>query len=204
MEKEKIVKKAEVFDKLLRILQRIIIICAAVCAVVLVIFTVINIINHNSMLGTGFNFVDIGPFTFELTEEVAPDNKAILIYAWIMVVAAIAIIAVIYYVIGVIRKILAPMIQGNPFHPTVGKDIRRLAFASLVLGVIQNIMNIVEVLNMLCIFNLNTLFQNSQIQSVTTNFSFDLSFIVIFFFLLLMAHIFHYGEELQKLSDETL
>ena len=134
----------------------------------------------------------------------APDHNAFLLYAWIMTAAAVAIIAVVCYAIRIIRRILAPMTQGNPFHPTVGKEIRRLAFASLIIGVIQNIMSAVETLNMLRVFDLNTLFQNSQIQSVTANFRFDLGFLVVFFVLLLMSHIFTYGEELQKLSDETL
>lgn len=204
MEREKMIKTAKALDKLFRILQRIIIICAAVSVVVIGIFTVINAIGLNSAIGTDFHSVDIGPLTLELAEEVAPDNNAILIYAWTMAAAAIAIIAVGCYTISIIRKILAPMTQGDPFHPTVGKEIRRLAFASLVIGIIQNIMGVVETLSMPHIFHLDTLLQDSQIRSVTTNFSYDLSFIVVFFVLLLMSYIFHYGEELQKLSDETL
>lgn len=204
MEREKMVKMAKVLDKLFRILQRIIIICAAVSVIVLGIFTVINAIDHNAVIGTDLNFVDIGPLTFELSEEAAPDNNAILVYAWIMAAAAIAIITVGCYAIGIIRKILAPMTQGDPFHPAVGREIRRLAFASLVIGIMQNIMGVAETLSMLHIFHLNTLLQDSQIQSVTANFRYDVSFIVVFFVLLLMSYIFHYGEELQKLSDETL
>lgn len=204
MERTKMVKTAKVFDKLLRILQKIMIICAAVCVAVLGILTVINIINHDFVVGEVSNRVDIGPLTFELAEEAALDSHAVLVYAWIMVVAAVAVIAVACYVISIIRKILAPMTQGNPFHPTVGKEIRKLAFASLAVGVIQNIISTVETLNMLRIFNLNALLQNSQIQSVTANFRYDLSFIIGFFVLLLISQIFHYGEELQKLSDETL
>ena len=204
MEREKMIKTAKALDKLFRILQRIIIICAAVSVVVIGIFTVINAIGLNSTIGTDFHSVDIGPLTLELAEEVAPDNNAILIYAWTMAAAAIAIIAVGCYTISIIRKILAPMTQGDPFHPTVGKEIRRLAFASLVIGIIQNIMGAVETLSMPRIFHLDTLLLDSQIRSVTTNFRYDLSFIVVFFVLLLMSYIFHYGEELQKLSDETL
>lgn len=204
MEREKMIKTAKALDKLFRILQRIIIICAAVSVVVIGIFTVINAIGLNSTIGTDFHSVDIGPLTLELAEEVAPDNNAILIYAWTMAAAAIAIIAVGCYTISIIRKILAPMTQGDPFHPTVGKEIRRLAFASLVIGIIQNIMGVVETLSMPHIFHLDTLLQDSQIRSVTANFRYDLSFIVVFFVLLLMSYIFHYGEELQKLSDETL
>ena len=118
--------------------------------------------------------------------------------------AAVVFVAVLFYAIGVIRKILAPMTQGDPFHPTVGREIRRLAFASLAIGIIQNAMSAVEVFSVLHIFDMNALLQGSKIQSVTSNFNFELSFIVVFFVLLLMSYIFQYGEGLQKLSDETL
>lgn len=204
MKKEKMMKTARTLDKVFKILQRAAVICAAVSVAVLGVLTVMNAINPNSVIGTNSNLVDIGPLTFELTEEAAPDNNGILIYAWIMVAAAIAIIAVVCYAIRIIRRILAPMVQGDPFHPAVGKEIRRLAFASLAIGIIQNIMGVAETLNVLHIFDLNALLQNSQIQSITANYRYDLSFILVFLVLLLMSHIFHYGEELQKLSDETL
>lgn len=204
MAREKIARTAKGLDKALRIIRGIILVGAVVCAAVLGVFTVVNVVSHGSTAVGNYSAVDIGPLTFALTGEVAPDHNAFLLYAWIMTAAAVAIIAVVCYAIHIIRRILAPMTQGNPFHPTVGKEIRRLAFASLIIGVIQNIMGAVETLNMLRVFDLNTLLQNSQIQSVTANFRYDLGFFVVFFVLLLMSHIFTYGEELQKLSDETL
>lgn len=202
MEKEKMVRTAKTLDKVCKVLIRIIIICAAVGVIILGILTVMNAVGCNTAIGTNFNQVDIGPLTLELTEEA--DNNAILLHAWIMVATAIAVIAVVCYAIGIVRKILAPMTQGDPFHPTVGKEIRRLAFASLAIGIIQNIISAAEAFNVLRVFDLNALLQNSRIQSVTANFHFELSFIAVFLVLLLMSHIFQYGEELQKLSDETL
>lgn len=198
MEKEKMVQTAKALDTFFKILKRIIMICAVVCVIVLGIFTVINFIAPDSVTGKYFDFVYIGPRTFAFSEKVAQDNKVVLCYTWIMVTASIAIISVACYAINLIRKILAPMTQGDPFHPAVGKEIRKLAFASLTIGIIQNIMNVVETLNVF------TPFQNSPIESDTVNFLFDPSFLVVFFVLLLMSYIFQYGEELQKLSDETL
>ncbi len=201
MKKEKMVKTAKALDTVFKILERIIMICAAVCVAVLSIFTVVNFINPNSVTRTYFNLVYIEPLALGLSEEAAHDNNAILLYAWIMAAAAIAIISVVCYAINIIRKILAPMTQGNPFHPTVGKEIRRLAFASLAIGIIQSVMHVVETFH---VFGLDTLLQNSQIESGTVSFLFDPGFVVAFFILLLMSYIFQYGEELQKLSDETL
>ncbi len=204
MQKEKMVRTAKTLGTVFKVLQRILMICAVVCIVLLGIFTIINTIHPNSMTGTALNAVDLGPLTLELTEEVAPDSHAILVYAWIMAAALITIIPVVCYALGVIRRILAPMAQGDPFHPTVGKELRKLAFASLAVGIIQNVLRTVGTFHVLHIVDLNALLQNSRIQSVTANFHYDLSFLVVFLVLLLMSHIFRYGEELQKLSDETL
>ncbi len=204
MKTGKMVNTAKALDKVFRILQRVIIICAAVSVIVLGIFTLMNAVNHNAVIGTDFNVVNIGPLTFELAEEIVPGNNAILIYAWIMAAAAIAFIAIVCYALGVFRKILKPMTEGNPFAPFVSNEIRKLAFASLAIGVVCNVMAFIEALNVILVFDLNSLLQDSQIQSVNVNFHFDVTFVIVFFVLLLVSYIFRYGEELQKLSDETL
>lgn len=198
MKKEKMIKTAKALDTVFKILKGIILICAAIFVAILGIFTIVNFVAPHSMIVKDFSLVYMGPRISELTGEMTHDNSGFLIYAWIMVAAAIAIIFVVCYAISIIRKILAPMTQGNPFHPSVGKEIRRLAFASLIIGIIRNIMGVVETLN------LHIFLLHGPAESNTANFLFDLSFLMIFFTLLLMSYIFQYGEELQKLSDETL
>lgn len=204
MNTSKIIKTAKVLDTVFRILQKVIAVCALVAVALLGVFTILNAVRPNTIIGSDFNIVDIGPLTIELAKEYTPDNTAILIYAWVMAAAAVAVVAVVCYALGIIRKIFAPMTQGNPFHPAVGKEIRKLAFSSLAIGILQNIMRAVEVLNALRMFHLDSLLQSSQIRSVTANFRYDLSFILVFFVLLLLSYVFHYGEQLQKLSDETV
>lgn len=213
MKKEKMVKTARTLDKVFKILQVIVIVCAVAAVVILGVFTVINAVNPDALAGTDlgtdlgtdfFYSVDVGPLTLELTEGIAPDSGAVLAYIWSMAAAIVVTIAVGCYILGVIRKILAPMTQGDPFHPSVGKAVRRLAFAWLVMGIIQNVVNTVETLGELRIFNLSALLQSDQIRSVTASFRYDAGFIIVFFVLLLMSYVFSYGEELQRLSDETL
>ncbi len=204
MEKGKMVKTAKALDTVFKILIVLIRIGIIACVAVPGIFTVVYFIHPELLTVTAFDLLEIGPLTLKLAEGVTLSNHALLLYVWITVAAAAAPIAVVYYALHVIRKILAPMTQGNPFHPAVGKEIRKLAFASLAIGIIQNIVIAVETYHTLHTFNLNALLQNSQIQSITASFDFDLSAVVVFFVLLLMSYIFQYGEELQKLSDETL
>ncbi len=204
MEKGKMVKTAKVLNRIFKILQVIYLICAIFCVYVAVDFTVFYCDHPNAMIRADHSPLDIGPLTFAFTERVSLNTDGQMLYLWIMVAEAVVLIAILYYALRVIRKILAPMTKGDPFHPTVGKEIRKLAFASLAIGIIENIVGVSVAYISLHMFNLDTLLLNDQIQSVTANYSFDLSAFVMFFVLLLISYIFRYGEELQKLSDETL
>ena len=210
MKTQKMVKTAKVLEKVCKILQRVAVVCIVVAVVFLGVFTVMNAINPNTVFGIGadFNIVGIGPFTFELSEEIAPNNNAILIYAWSMAVPTVVFVVLICHTLGIFRKILKQMTEGNPFAPAVSGEIRKLAFISLAIGAINNLFGIIEALNVFYVFDLNSLInsliQNSQIQSVSVNFHFDVAFVAMFFILLLLSYVFRYGEELQKLSDETL
>ena len=53
------------------------------------------------------------------------------------------------------------------------------------------------------IFNLE-LFNTDIVSSVTVKTDYDISFLITAFIIFILARIFAYGEELQKLSDETL
>ena len=204
MEKEKLVKTAKGLDTVFKILQIIIRICAIACVVILGVFTAVYFTHPEALTEARYDQVDIGPLSFTLTQTIGLNSDGLLPFVWITFGAGIALIAVAYYAIRVIRNILAPMTQGDPFHPTVSRQIRKLAFASLVVGILEYMIGAVETFNAFHIFDLNELLPSSQIQSVTANYSFDLTAIVVFFVLLLLSYIFRYGEELQRLSDETL
>lgn len=202
MQHQKMIKMAKVLGKVFGILQRLTVLCAAVAMILLSVFTIVNAVNPDFIAGADLGSVHIGALTFAFSGGMMPN--AILIYVWIMVVGAIAYIAVLYYVLGVFRRILKPMADGNPFAPFVSDEIRKLAFSGLAIGVISNLMTFMETLAAVRIFDLSSLLQSSQVQNVSVNFHFDATFVILFFVLLLVSYIFRYGEELQKLSDETL
>ncbi len=208
MKDEKMIKTAKALDKVFKILQRIFLICAVAGVVVIGMFTVIRAVAPDSVVGMAFDLafysVDIGSLTFDLAKEAVPDSGAILFCAWIMLAAAVAFIAIAYYMLGIFRRILKPMTEGNPFAPCVSREIRKLAFASLAVGVISNGMDFVQTWGVVHIIDLNRLLQSSQIESVGVNYRYDQTFVLTFFVLLLVSYVFRYGETLQKLSDETL
>ena len=77
MKFEKMVKIAKALNRVFKILQKVIIVCAAVVVFILGVFTVINHINPNYVIGTELKSLDIGPLTFTLTEAATLDNNTI-------------------------------------------------------------------------------------------------------------------------------
>lgn len=205
---DKLTKTAKRLDTFIKVLQKIITTCMIVVICVLGVLTIANIINPDTVIANGFYSVDIGSVTVNLTDGYSPeDNNMVLAYAWIGsglgIIAAIAV----YYALGQVRKILQPMAEGNPFHPTVSVNVRRVAYMSLVLGVVGNIASFIKSLTAVTLIDHLKLFEYAKegtIQSITTNYSMDFTFVVVFFILILMSYIFRYGEELQQQVDETL
>ena len=175
---------------------------------VLGVLTVTNIVNPNAIIANGFYSVDIGPITINLAESYSPkDNNMVLTYAWMVVVLAAITGMAGYYALGQVRNILKPMSEGNPFHPTVSTNIRKIAYVSIIMGIVANVASFIETLNAVKVIeklNLVEYVKDGSIQSITTNYNIDLTFLIVFFLLLLMSYIFRYGEELQQQVDETL
>lgn len=205
---DKLMKTAKKLDTFFKVLQRIIKITMIVIVCVLGALTIANFLNPNAIIAEGNYSLEVGPITVELAEGYSPeDNNMVLVSAWIgMGLGAIAVIAV-YYALGQVRNILQPMAEGSPFHPTVSLNLRKMAYVSIVLGVVANVASFIETMNainMIDKLDLVESLNNSSIHSITASFNVDLTFLVVFFILLLMSYIFRYGEELQQQVDETL
>jgi len=204
MNHERMIEAAKRLDTFFKVMQRVAVISMVVVICVMALLTVVSIVDPDAVIGEDFEKVDLGPVTIELAEEYAPDNRAVLTYAWIYVVLGIVSAAVIWYAFGQVRRILQPMKEGDPFRSEVCEAIRRIGYVTIALGVVQNIAGVIETYNAIRHFGLDRLVQGGQIRSVTANYTVDLSFLIVFSVFLLLSYIFHYGAELQRLSDETL
>lgn len=206
MNLEKLKRMAGGLDAFFKVFLRIMIIALAVAVVIVGSVTLLFLVKPETAakLSGGFLSVDVGPFTFDLEEGYAPGTGAVLAYIWAHIGLTVLTAAVIGYFIVRVRKILQPMKQGNPFHESVSAEIRRIAFASLFMGVIGNLATVLEDCSAMLLFGKEHLIGNGRIRSVTVNIEPEPGFVIVFLVLLLISWIFRYGEELQKLSDETL
>lgn len=204
MELKKMSKTAAKLGTFFKVVQKIILISEIVMICLLIALSIANAVNPNVVISTNINEIDLGAITLEVEASIAPSNGTILRYAWFCAALAVAVGAIVWFALSCIRKILAPVAEGRPFHPDTAKELKKLAYLSLGLGVVDNVGSFAETFLALNVFGLDQLQQSQWIHSITINYTLELGCIVVFFLLLLMSYIFTYGAQLQQLSDETL
>lgn len=108
------------------------------------------------------------------------------------------------YIISMLRRVFEPMSAGLPFDCQVGTSIRKIAWINLIGDVLTQILwAVLGVAYYFCL-DLPAIFQSELISDCRLYLNMNLNFLVTFFLLLLVSYVFQYGQELQKLSDETL
>ena len=201
MNTDKLVSTSKKLYTFFKVFRKIILITMSVAILIMAVITAIHFIDPGVVVGEDFHMIDVGQLSIELAPEYAPDGSAVLTYSWSLMVLGAIGAALAYYALGIVLRILLPMTQGQPFAPSIGKDIRKMSFICLTLGIVENISNILDTANIIHTYKLAELINSA---SVKPNYLVDLTFLLLFFALLLMSHIFNYGAQLQQLSDETL
>ena len=190
---DKLMKIAKKLDTFFKVSQRIIKIAMIVAVGVVAVLTVANFVNPDAVIAEGYYSIDVGSVTINLTEGYSTeDNNMVLSYVWIVMGLAAAAGVAVYYALGQVRKILQPMTEGNPFHPTVSTNIRKIAYVSIVLGVIANVVSFLQSFGAVAMIEKIKLLdyvKEGTIQSITANSQIDLTFLVVFFILLLVSYV---------------
>jgi len=154
---EKLTKTATRLGTLFRVLQKIELVAIIVIVCVMTVLTIVNAVNPNAIIGESLNIMSLGALEIELALDYTPTNAAILGYAWVSVGFGVAWGIVLYIGFGVIRRLLEPMAEGNPFHPDTARHIKTLAVLSLILGILDNIFSAVDTFCVLHFFRLDRL-----------------------------------------------
>lgn len=199
---EKLMRISKGLDIFFRVMQVLMLIGAVGGILVLLIF---HIAGPDDIINQTFHLMDLGPLTFEFAHDLAfsPVHPRFW-YMWVSAGLTALSVAAVFYAFHLVRKILHPMTQGRPFESNMGRNIQKIGYVSIVLGIVQNTGVIMETEAIMHMFHLTDLTSGGAVHSITANYRFDGSFLVLFFILLLISHIFQYGVELQRQSDETL
>ena len=156
------------------------------------------------MIGTGYENFDVGFLELTVAESYAPDKWMILLQAAITLAVSCRLMYDARRGVGYIREILHPMTEEKPFDAIVSTNLKKLARLSINLGILYNIIILSEQIITIFVYDLPSLLISEKITHVGGMFTVDLTFVIYWAILLLLSYIFRYGEQLQKLSDETL
>lgn len=157
-----------------------------------------------ALIGTPYEAFNIGFLELEIAPAYAPNEW------FVMGLTAFTLLVVcrLFYDarrgVGYIREILKPMTEEKPFDSIVSTNLKKLAKLSIVIGILINIIKLAEQIVVVFIYDLPGLLISEKITHVSGMFQVDLAFLVYWAILMLLSYVFRYGEDLQRLSDETL
>lgn len=197
---EKMINSAKFFHTFVKVGYAIFNAAAWICGVVAVLIWFLP----KSAFQEGEEMLSFGPVTItRITDGVlAPEWVRLGVFEILLV--AFAVFVFICFVLRVVRRILEPMSQGQPFRENVADDIKKLAWICLIGGLVVEIVKTVGIALQLGRQDLMVYFNPAMVSKVEVEYSFSTWYIWVFALLMLMSHVFRYGQQLQQLSDETL
>lgn len=202
---DKMKKTAVRLDVVFNVLQVACIVAAVASGVALVMIVACLIFRFDpELIGTGYNVLDIGALELELAEAFAPDKYRVLVIGAVDMAMSVILALLGRACTLSVRRLLAPMKEGLPFHGSAAACLRRLALLSLVIGVVLNASEIANQLLTSHICGLEGLLVGEKIVAVELHSKLRLSCLVVSGVLLLLSYVFRYGQSLQQLSDETV
>lgn len=195
-------KKLDTFFKIISVLLKIAAIGCLVGAAIIAIGFLLHL--SPEQIGTDFDVLTVGPLALRLAAGYAPDSGLTLIQTTVTLLLTFACIVIGHLGVKQIRTMLQPMVQGEPFHSAVSTGLKKLTALTFILGIVTNCIRLFDHLMLFYCHGLAELLLSEKITHVSVNYTFRLGFLAVCAVLLLLSYIFHYGEQLQQLSDETL
>lgn len=201
MKNEKLAKTSVILDRILKIIQGLMI--AGI--IVSIIFIPLTAIFGERIIADA-SHLDLGNLSVQLEGELPEFLNTAAVLKSIIVSLAVAVIgcAVAWYCLRILRSILTPMKEGRPFEGGISDRIRKLAWAILIGGAVVEIGSTFSAVLQLQAYDLSMITADPMVSSVSYDYSFSLWFVVTALILFFLSHIFRYGEALQQESDETL
>lgn len=155
-------------------------------------------------LGTGYASFDIGFLELEAAPGYGPDPWLVLGHAAFALAVSTLLLLEGRRGVRCIRGILQPMTEEKPFGESAVSNLRKLAKLSIRMGVLWNCITLSEAIVMVYAYDMPGLLLSEKISHVGSAMELDLSFVIYWAILMLLSYVFQHGQQLQKLSDETL
>ena len=191
-------------NKTLKIAQKIIRIFKVLLVLSIVVYTLLILYTGNiDTAQIEATRISLGVIELNL-RQAFQDSVLSLALLFITLFIMISLLILWYLMLSKLDIIITNAISGQIFSPTSGRSLKMISVYVIIEGVINLIASFISS-NTISkyIFNLE-LFNTDIVSSVTVKTDYDISFLITAFIIFILAKIFAYGEELQKLSDETL
>jgi len=196
---------AKKLDKVFEIFGIVLFAVSIACVVLFALIVIAYVLKLDpEMIGTGYENFDVGFLEITVAKEYAPSKWLILLQAAITLAVSFRLCYDGRKGVGYIREILSPMKEEKPFDTVVSTNLKKLARLSINLGILANIIILSEQIMTVFVYDLPSLLIGEKITHVGGMFNVDLTFLIYWAILTLLSFVFRHGEQLQKLSDETL
>ena len=202
MNQERLIGTAKRLDKILKVVQIVNIVGGVLVIFGFLLLNIAYLVNSENVNTADIIKFSTGEFSLELATgaEMGID----LAYGWVNCVWTVALLAILWIGFRYVRKIMVPMMEGNPFDRSISDYLKKLSFLTLVYGIIGNMGAAMITSMKMNHYQLERLVDGKNILAIIPDYRLELGFLIVFFVFLLASYIFRYGAELQQLSDETL
>ncbi|MBP3578562.1 MAG: DUF2975 domain-containing protein [Lachnospiraceae bacterium] len=199
---EKLMKTSKTVDTILKVVYKILQVGG------IIIFVGVGICLIAGALGqlppAELTSVSFGDVELIFAEPQIVDNSFMAIEMGTTLVMALIAIAVTCYLIKVLRKVLVPMIAGQPFDGTVSTNIKKLGITIIVSGIIIDLIEVIGSNLAFYMYDISELFLSENIGKVMINGEIGLGNVLVGVLVIMLSYVFRYGEQLQQQADETL
>lgn len=202
MNQERLIGTAKKLDRLLKVVQIVNIVGGVLVICGFLILNIAYFINPENVNRSEIINVSMGEFALALTNTT--DIGYNLPYSWMSCLWIVILLSILWVGFHYARKIMIPMMEGNPFDFSVSVCLKKLGIITLIYGIAGNIGSSLITFVKMNHYQLAQLADGQKILAVTPEYKIELGFLIVFFVFLLASYIFRYGAQLQQLSDETL
>jgi len=200
MDNNKLIKTAGILDLIVKV-------CAGIfktLVIVTLVFAVLVLIFGKSMFDQSSITAELGFVKLYLADAYQTVTPLVKAYAIVSLLCGCVSCSMLAYICSLLRQILAPMKEGRPFEKRVCADMRKIAWAVLIGGSINEILKLIEQLFVIRALPIDQLFSADMVVSREYMFQVDGDFVPVFFVILFLSCIFSYGQSLQQEADETV
>lgn len=199
---EKLMKTSKTVDTILKVVYKIMQVAGIILLVSIGICIVAQFVDKLPM--AELTSVSVSDVELTFKEPMLIDSSKAVIEMVVTLVVALLVIGITCYMIQLLRKVLAPMIVGQPFDGTVSKNIKKLGIAVIVNGLAIDIAESVMSSMAFYMYDIAELILSDNISKIMVNSEVSLDSILVGVLVIMLSHVFHYGEQLQQQADETL